>query len=183
MQNTGFPVRRRRRSRHGRLKRLIRAYWPFALVLAAALLSAGVVTLVESDPRPEPAEEVHPEQPSFEGVEHLLNLELLDERLFWDPERLEKVLDSQQEEIILDREGSSSLSDPDLSRVLPGSFMDDAVNGEEEQQPEPGSARMELDLLAPQALDRATFSATPELSTAPLLLTGLLMLCWLRSAA
>ena len=145
--------------------------------------AAGVVALVESDLRSELTEEAPPEQPSFEGVEHLLDLELFDQRLFWDPEHLEEILNSQQDEIILDREGSSPLVDPDLSRVLPESFIEDAAEEEDERQLEPGSARMELNLLAPLAQDRVAFSLAPEPSTAPLLFTGLLLISSLRSAA
>jgi len=175
MQESGSLPRRRRHGSHRRWRRRLRAYWPFALVLVTALLSAGVVSLVESGPPPGSVEPPRPEPPSFEGLDRLIDLELFDQGSFWDPERL---FESQRGEINLqlDRTEESPLHDPDLGRVLPESFIDDPLRGGRPGEMKPESVRIEPDRSASFDVGFVQLRPNPEPSTSTMVLLGLLLL-------
>ena len=99
----------RRRSRRRSVKRAFnkwsRACWPFLFVAGAAVLSAGVVRVVETAPQPIPRADVAPpDVPQFSPVDNLLDVEFFDQHFYWDESRIEQASRSQRQQITLPRE-------------------------------------------------------------------------------
>lgn len=118
---------RRRRSRSRSLKRSFgkwsRACWPFLFVAGAALLSAGVVRVVETaPPAVTRADLAPPNTPVFRPVENLLDLEFFDQHFYWDQSRIKQAGKDQISEITLSRD-----SRPVSDLVAGDSFLDDPV--------------------------------------------------------
>ncbi|MCZ6465366.1 MAG: hypothetical protein O7A09_13615 [Proteobacteria bacterium] len=117
---------RHRRRWRSRAKSLVYILWPLVPLVAAVLLSVGVIRIIEAGP----GQGAHVDlldPPILEALDHF-DLELYDEGVFWDETRLRRVAREQRNEIQLQNEDDL----PAVGDLIPRSFLDDPAEFEVE---------------------------------------------------
>ncbi len=110
---------RHRRRWRSRAKGWLRILWPLAPLVAAVLLSVGVIRVIEGG-QSEAAYVDLPDPSILEALDHF-DLELYDESVFWDETRLRRIAREQRNEIQLQNEDVL----PAVGDLVPRSFLDD----------------------------------------------------------